>query len=417
MGDKVKAFYWYKRAAENGDSKAKYNLGTCYFNGIEIGKDETKAFYWYQKAAEEINDARYKLGYFYEIGKGVEKDLEKSIYWFKRAESGCLNSTEWIKNALKYERVKFIPHVELDNAILLHAGGFGQITKAVWSKINNYVICKKLTNTIDIENDLLDTFVHELKMRLHLNYSDRFIHCFGISLDQNTNEYLLIMQYANGGDLQDYLKNNFKNFTWNDKKKLAFQIADGLNYLHNENVLHRDLNSKSIVIHENNAKIADFGISKSSYNRISTAHIDNFGVIAYMEPQRILDPKFPYTKSSDIYSFGVIMWEISSGYPPFKIGDNKIALAVSINTGVHEVVIPDTPKEYEKLYKNCWNREPEQRPTIKEVLDEFEGMGFGINVVNKLIKDIIYTLICTIKLTDSLRAKSFSKRFTVILIR
>ncbi|CAB4472926.1 unnamed protein product [Rhizophagus irregularis] len=82
------------------------------------------------------------------------------------------------------------------------------------------------------------------------------------------------------------------------------------------------------------------------------------------------------------------MWEISSGYPPFKIGDNKIALAVSINTGVHEVVIPDTPKEYEKLYKNCWNQEPEQRPTIKEVLDEFEGMGFGINVVNKLIKDI-----------------------------
>jgi serine/threonine protein kinase len=48
------------------------------------------------------------------------------------------------------------------------------------------------------------------------------------------------MQYANGGDLQNYLKKNFMNLTWNDKKKLAFQIADGLNYLHNENVLHRD---------------------------------------------------------------------------------------------------------------------------------------------------------------------------------
>jgi serine/threonine protein kinase len=48
------------------------------------------------------------------------------------------------------------------------------------------------------------------------------------------------MQYANGGDLQNYLKNNFKNLTWDDKKKLSFQIADGLNYLHNENILHRD---------------------------------------------------------------------------------------------------------------------------------------------------------------------------------
>ena len=49
------------------------------------------------------------------------------------------------------------------------------------------------------------------------------------------------MQYANDGDLQNYLKNNFNKLSWNDKKKLAFQIADGLNYLHNENVLHRDL--------------------------------------------------------------------------------------------------------------------------------------------------------------------------------
>ncbi|CAB5342779.1 unnamed protein product [Rhizophagus irregularis] len=96
-------------------------------------------------------------------------------------------------------------------------------------------------------------------MHLHLNYSDRIIRCFGISLDRKTNEYLLIMQYANDGDLQSYLKVNFKNLTWNDKKKLAFQIADGLNCLHNENILHRDLHSKNIVIHENNAKITDFG--------------------------------------------------------------------------------------------------------------------------------------------------------------
>ena len=55
------------------------------------------------------------------------------------------------------------------------------------------------------------------------------------------NEYLLVMQYANGGDLRNYLANNFKNLNWDDKKKLAFQIADRLNYLHNENILHRDL--------------------------------------------------------------------------------------------------------------------------------------------------------------------------------
>ena len=50
-----------------------------------------------------------------------------------------------------------------------------------------------------------------------------------------------MMQYANGGDLQNYLQKNFIKLTWDDKKKLAYQIADGLNYLHNENILHRDL--------------------------------------------------------------------------------------------------------------------------------------------------------------------------------
>ncbi|CAB5134431.1 unnamed protein product [Rhizophagus irregularis] len=194
------------------------------------------------------------------------------------------------------------------------------------------------------------------------------------------------MQYADGSDLQSYLKDNFKNLTWDDKKKLAFQIADGLNYLHNENILHRDLHSKNIVIHEHNAKITDFGISKIQNDPNSTVYMGNFGVISYMEPKRIFDQNFPYTKSSDIYSFGVLMWEISSGYSPFKDWD-KASLPYKINNGVREDTIPDTPIEYEKLYKNCWDQEPERRPTINDVLDEFEKMGFGINARNKSIKD------------------------------
>ncbi|POG73158.1 kinase-like domain-containing protein [Rhizophagus irregularis DAOM 181602=DAOM 197198] len=180
--------------------------------------------------------------------------------------------------------------------------------------------------------------------------------------DVTTKEYLLVMQYANGGDLRNYLKDNFKKLTWEDKKRLAFQIADGLNYLHNENVLHRDLHSKNIVIHENNAKIIDFGISKIQNQ--SSAYIGNFGNIAYVEPKRILDSKFPYTKSSDIYSFGVLMWEISSGCPPFEdclTENEKVAL---ICAGKREIPIPETPKEYEELYIKCWDQEPKQRPII-----------------------------------------------------
>ncbi|GBC26213.2 kinase-like domain-containing protein [Rhizophagus irregularis DAOM 181602=DAOM 197198] len=384
--DEIKAFKWYQKAAKNGNKNAQYNLGKCYEYGVGIKKDEVKAFKWYKESAEQdFSNAQNKLGFFYKSGKGVGKNMEKAIYWFKKAEKGFEDATGWIKNTLEYEKIKHIPCNELKSAVSLHAGGFGHVTRAVWTKTNDYVVCKKLTNTTDIKHGLLDAFIHELKIHLHLDYCDRIVRCLGISTDQRTNEYLLVMQYANGGDLQNYLKKNFKNLTWNDKKKLAFQIADGLNYLHNENVLHRDLHSKNVVIHENNAKITDFGISKFQNNQSSTVYIGNFGVVAYMEPKRILDPSYKYTKSSDIYSFGVLMWEISSGYPPFKDHDNKVALAISINTGIREVAVPNTPDDYEKLYKNCWNQEPEQRPNINEVLDEFERMDFGINVKNKSV--------------------------------
>jgi serine/threonine protein kinase len=106
------------------------------------------------------------------------------------------------------------------------------------------------------------------------------------------------------------------------------------------------------------------------------------GVIAYMEPKRILNPNFPYTKSSDIYSLGVLMWEISSGCPPFKNNSfsrcDKDALVYAIINGVREKPIPNTPKEYEELYKNCWDQEPNQRPTTSKILCKFTKMGFGI---------------------------------------
>ncbi|PKY27235.1 hypothetical protein RhiirB3_442862 [Rhizophagus irregularis] len=69
------------------------------------------------------------------------------------------------------------------------------------------------------------------------------------------------------------------------------------------------------------------------------------------------------------------MWEISSGHPPFKHIDDKMALAASIvNNNTREKLVPNTPEKYEKLYTKCWSQEPRLRPTINEILDEFERM-------------------------------------------
>src|SRR5215469_16944692 len=120
--------------------------------------------------------------------------------------------------------------------------------------------------------------------------------CF-IKIDVNTQEYLLIMQYADGGDLRKYLQQKFNTLTWDNKIRLAYQIAEGIKYLHEENILHRDLHSKNIVIHKGEAKIIDLGIAKSIETE-TNIHPGVFGMIAYIDPKILKDHSYIYNMES-----------------------------------------------------------------------------------------------------------------------
>src|SRR6266542_5171301 len=121
------------------------------------------------------------------------------------------------------------------------------------------------------------------------------------------------MQYADGGNLRQYLKNHFSTLTWNDKIKLAYQITEGIKYLHDKDVLHQKLNSKNVVVHQGEAKII--------LNIAESTEIDYLDVsdeiILYIDPKLLNEHSYEYDKKSDIYSLGVLMWELTSGHPPF----------------------------------------------------------------------------------------------------
>ena len=110
-------------------------------------------------------------------------------------------------------------------------------------------------------------------------------------------------------------------------------------------------------MHQRNIKLADFGLSKKIAESSNTYKV--LGVIPYIDPKgfnnnqsNINDQSknYKFNKKSDVYSVGVLMWQISSGYEPFKDKDRDVNLILSIHNGLRENIIDETPAKYSKLY-------------------------------------------------------------------
>src|SRR2546430_8663348 len=139
--------------------------------------------------------------------------------------------------------------------------------------------------------------------------------------------------------------------------------------IHGENYIHHDLHSGNIFLYDFwKCKIGDLGLcqqvddKKDDSNKI-------YGVIPYLAPE-VLSKKL-YTQESDIYSFGMIMWEFTTGKKPFHDRPHDQYFMLDILKGERPQITDDTPEFYTKLMKRCWDYNPENRPTAGEIFDCF----------------------------------------------
>ncbi|GBC46790.2 kinase-like domain-containing protein [Rhizophagus irregularis DAOM 181602=DAOM 197198] len=192
---------------------------------------------------------------------------------------------------------------------------------------------------------------------------------YGMTKDPETEEFIMILQFADEGNLRSVLSHNFKNILWKDKIKYLFWLISGLKNLHKLGYFHKDFHSGNILrVDEHQTSISDFGLSGPSNKQKSDDKI--CGVLPYIAPE-VLNGE-PYTLSSDIYSFGVIMAELSSGKPPFYERKHDISLALEICNGLRPEFGKGTPEIYKKLAYKCMNANSNQRPTASEFLDVFD---------------------------------------------
>ncbi|GBC02298.1 hypothetical protein RclHR1_04550005 [Rhizophagus clarus] len=296
-----------------------------------------------------------------------------------RRSNPCIN---WIEEAISKRHIKYYEYKNFDNIKEISTGTYGKIYRANWKNSNKYLSLKSFFVR---ENSTIKEIIHEVKLQRDVDFHNNVIRFYGMTIldqdneDEQLQKYLLVMEYADGGTLQQYLSRHFNELTWNDKFSLAYQLASAVSYLHEEGIVHRDLNSTSIMIHQNAIKLADFGVSKR-IKEASKRQI-NFGSFPYIDPKLFSNqinknnPTKIYTLSerSDVYSVGVLLWEISSGIPPYY-GIDDDNLHWKIFQGLRENPVPDTPTSYIDLYTDCWDGEPDNRPTMNQVVSRLNNI-------------------------------------------
>jgi serine/threonine protein kinase len=195
---------------------------------------------------------------------------------------------------------------------------------------------------------------------MHLTISNkwpRIANCYGLTKEPSNGNYMLVLNRMDV-NLREYLQENNHKLTWKEKIQIVHDIIFALNDIHKENAIHRDLHSGNILLFQ---RISSWFISDLGFcGPVDKPLKSIYGNLPYVAPEVIAGKQA--TKASDIYSFGMLMWEISSGYPPFINYEHDYYLAISIINGMRPKIVSGTPLEYKNLMKQCWDADPLKRP-------------------------------------------------------
>ncbi|RHZ78854.1 hypothetical protein Glove_155g136 [Diversispora epigaea] len=305
--------------------------------------------------------------------------------------------------ATKYEEViEWIPFDRFNNIKYLDKGGFGKVFRAAWSdgyiiywdsqmkiwKRSQQDVCLKSLNTSTNKGGFLQEIKHQLKFR-----GVWAIAIYGITKNPE-NEYLMVMQYAKYGSLRKMLNSSFKKLTWNDKIKSLYYIALGLARIHETGLMHKDFHSGNIVNEtKTSSYITDFGLCKPVTENDPEKI---YGVIPYMAPETL--NRGEYTQASDIYSFGMIMYEVFTSYPPYYNIPHDKNLVISICKGQKPEIMCEIPQLLKDLMEKCWDTDSSNRPKAIELKSQLWKYSYDseikkqtekVNEANKLNNNFI----------------------------
>jgi len=233
----------------------------------------------------------------------------------------------------------------------------GIVYKAEDFKLNRTVALKFVVPRIVRREEDRTRFVREAQTAASLNHPNI---CTVYEIDEEDENLFIAMEYVEGQSLKDIIdKGPLKIESALDK---AIQIADGLKEAHDVGVVHRDIKSSNILItKKGQAKIMDFGLARPVKDSSLTETATIMGTVAYMSPEQASGE--PYDHRTDIWSFGVVLYEMLSGQLPFGGEYQQLILYSILNQNPQPLKnLPYAlPIELERIIHRCLEKEPNER--------------------------------------------------------
>lgn len=367
--------------------KWQKNIFNCFEGSLDSLKNLTKL--------KRLDIANTNIDFEIENLQNLPANLEFFNYFYdienknKERVFGKIHSDKLsiflFKNKLRnHENVELISYEQFSNLEEIGKGGYGTVYKAERTKEKQ--ISPPVALKVFKERTSKENLIQEFAKQQIISQGPI---CYGITQNSDGN-YALVMEYCEYGNIKDYLEKNDVSF--GDRIVLLINLCFSLSDLHKHNLIHGDFHPRNILLTKINEskkkiKVTDFGLS-SFFDEEKRDKV--FGIVPYIAPE-VLQGQ-PYTTASDIYSFGIVAYELLTGLEPYhdyNLTEEELVkeivknnLRPKFNDGF---LVPKSldylennfegflvPKFLENLITSCWDSDPKKRPDYLKIFLELQ---------------------------------------------